>query len=404
MKLKELHAVLKRSFNLEAGTVPVPETGQRFENFTFSSEATDLLRNAGKGNPAPVLGDGAEDAEERELSDRVALAADSEIAENANFRYAVLLPAGESRPDAAIVLLHGLNERVWDKYLPWASELSAGTGKAVVLFPMAFHMNRSPPSWNDSRPMRRLSRFRLKARPETLCSSLSNAAISARLSSDPSRFFWSGLQSYRDVCGFFRLVRDGGHPLLAPGAKLDLFTYSIGSFLGEILSCADEEGLFSASRLLCLCGGPVFDRLYPTSKFILDSAAAADAYSFWAENLESREKLDPALGRALADVPGTWFKAFLNFDSAREFRESRLRALAPRISALAFSGDSVVHANEVRNTLQGARGDVPIPISLLQPSYPCRHEDPFPVGEIRQADSVDATFKYVLSGFCRFLS
>ena len=67
---------------------------------------------------------------------------DNQIKENQNFTYYVVVPSneGDTKPDkkfgSAILLFHGLNERSWDKYRPWANYLSDKTGKPVILFPI----------------------------------------------------------------------------------------------------------------------------------------------------------------------------------------------------------------------------------------------------------------------------
>ncbi|HBG53758.1 MAG TPA: hypothetical protein DDW70_06070, partial [Rikenellaceae bacterium] len=63
-------------------------------------------------------------------------AADTAIGENQQFRYVVFAPAGALRFDRAIILLHGLNERSWQKYLTWAEDLVMTCGLPVVLFPI----------------------------------------------------------------------------------------------------------------------------------------------------------------------------------------------------------------------------------------------------------------------------
>jgi len=74
---------------------------------------------------------------------------DGKIDENFSFVYPVFMPGGKQRADKAILLLHGLNERNWSKYLTWAEQLCKKTGKAVILFPIAYHVNRSPLSWTS---------------------------------------------------------------------------------------------------------------------------------------------------------------------------------------------------------------------------------------------------------------
>lgn len=74
---------------------------------------------------------------------------DDHILENKSFTYTIFAPSGKEKREKAIILLHGLNERTWEKYLTW--DLAESTGKPVILFPIAFHMNRTPGSWCNPR-------------------------------------------------------------------------------------------------------------------------------------------------------------------------------------------------------------------------------------------------------------
>ncbi len=84
------------------------------------------------------------------------------------------------KTNGAIILLHGLNEKDWNKYLPWAYKLMKLTGKQVVLFPIAFHMNRSPAKWIDPRFLRTANKERKQIFPKVANSSFANIALSAR--------------------------------------------------------------------------------------------------------------------------------------------------------------------------------------------------------------------------------
>ena len=58
-----------------------------------------------------------------------------------------------------------------------------------------------------------------------------NAAISSRLEAHPQRIFWSGLQTYSDITEVVKDIKKGKIKGISPEADLDLFGYSIGSFL-----------------------------------------------------------------------------------------------------------------------------------------------------------------------------
>ncbi len=306
--------------------------------------------------------------------------ADAHIAENSRFRYHVFMPARLKKASRAILMFHGFNEKYWAKYLPWAKRLSETTGKAVILFPIAFHMNRAPHDWSEQRKMFAISEQRREAFPQVVNSTLSNVAISTRLHTRPQRFFWSGLQTYYDMIRLTEDVKAGRHPLIEPDAEFDIFAYSIGCLLAEILVMTNQNGYFDRSKTFMFCGGPVFNRLSPVSKFILDSEANVALYSFVVEHLESHLKRDAHLRHYLGDdhPEGVNFRSMLNYGNMRNRREDTFRRIGERIMALALANDTVVPPYEVMNTLQGAARDIPIRVDVLDFPYEYKHEDPFP--------------------------
>ena len=146
---------------------------------------------------------------------------------------------------------------------------------------MAFHMNRTPEIWSDPRIMREVSKWKTHNYPKTSSSSLANAALNMRLQFMPQRFLWSGLQSYYDVIELVKQIKAGDHPLIESSGKIDFFSYSIGSFLAEIILMRNHDNLFDESRLFNFCGGPILSRTNPVSKYILDSEANIAVYSFF---------------------------------------------------------------------------------------------------------------------------
>ena len=111
---------------------------------------------------------------------------DESIQENKHFMYPVFMPE-KSKRKQCIILLHGLNERSWEKYGCWAESLAKFTGKPVLLFPIAFHMNRSPNDWYNPRVMIEYVKERKMqcVDPENL--TFVNLALSERLSKTPLR-------------------------------------------------------------------------------------------------------------------------------------------------------------------------------------------------------------------------
>ena len=328
---------------------------------------------------------------------------DSQVPENRDFRYPVFHPGRVGKAREMLLLFHGFNEKHWHKYLPWAQRLAATTGKAVVLFPIAFHMNRAPQEWSDCRLMHRASERRRQALPELIASSLSNVAISARLQSRPQRFIWSGLQTYCDVLQLLTQIREDRHPLIAPETSVDILAYSIGCCLAQILMMTNPDGLFEHSRLCLLCGGAVFNRMSPVSKLILDSESDVTLYSYVVEHLGSHLQHDSRLRHYLGEAhpEGLNFRSMLNYGVMRLEREAHFRRMAPRLMAVTLERDTVIPPYEVINTLQGAARDIPVRVDVLDFPYPYQHEDPFPA-KLALREPVDRAFREVFDAIAAF--
>lgn len=329
---------------------------------------------------------------------------DSEVVENQRFRYHVFKPVQEGKSNKVILMFHGFNEKNWHKYLPWAKRLVETTGKTLVLFPIAFHMNRAPQQWSNRRLMFQVSEQRKKAFPNALSSSLSNVAISSRLQSRPQRFFWSGLQTFYDVIQLIDQIRFNNHPEIDAHATIDIFAYSIGSLLSQILLMNNPKGYFTDTRLCMFCGGSVFNRMSPVSKFILDSEANVALYSFVIEHLDSHLKNDSRLGHYLSlDHPeGRDFLCMLNYRTQRISREEKFRRLSEQLMAITLEKDTVMPAYEVINTLQGVSRNIPVKIHNLDFPYEYKHEDPFPVSSANE-EKVNNCFEEVFKLASEFL-
>jgi hypothetical protein len=403
----DLYNYLKNLVNYEPDLILLPEVNQKVLNFSFFSESHDILVHAYKKIvPQSLETLSSDDQKAGEIMNSITMVPDHEIQENINFRYHMIMPLEAEELDKVIIVLHGFNERHWTKYLPWASHLCTETGRAVILFPIAFHMNRSPELWNDSHLMRAVSQLRKKLFPGIIHSTLSNAAISVRLSANPARFFWSGLESYFDINLLMDNIINGKHPGIKKGANFNFFTYSIGTLLCEIIMMTNDKDMYKDTKFVTFCGGPVFNRLSPVSKFILDSEANVNLYSFLVEHLDSHIKSDPALFKYLMDDQkpvGRNFRSLLNYRLDRKYREDKFKEMADRILAITLQNDEVVPPYEVINTFQGTLRNVKVQVNVEDLPYPYRHEDPFPTTSLKNADIVDKNFRRIFSHICAFL-
>ena len=398
-----LHAHLKKVCNYIDDEIDLGG-GLVLRNFDFSSRIRfpEPFREQGPNLALPELQD--EGCELSSLYTHLNMT-DSDISDNLNFRYHIIYPPHEKKARNIIILFHGFNEKHWDKYLPWAFHLARKTGKAVVMFPIAFHMNRAPAIWSDKRHMHKASQERKRRYPFLIDSTLSNAAISTRLHNRPERFIWSGLESYHDVIDLVESIKKGQHPGIEPEAGIDFCSYSIGTFLGEIVLMTNKNGYFADSKYATFCGGPVFNRLSPVSKFILDSESNVSLYSYLVEHLESHMRDSPQLNHLLSGAfeEGVNFRCLLNYKKELQYREDKFRAFSERFYAVALANDEVVPAYEVINTLQGSRKDIGIRVDVLDYEYPHRHEDPFPINS-RISGAVDKAFTLTFDRIGEFLS
>lgn len=372
-------------------------------NFDFKSKSQSILPG-GKSNSDDYEFIPAETEYEPDVIRKMLNKNDAEIMENLHFKYHTLSFKSEEKSKGIILMFHGFNEKIWAKYLPWAKYLLEKTGKTIVMFPIAFHMNRAPIAWSSTREMYKISQERKERHPNVICSSLSNVAISTRLHNKPQRFIWSGLQTYYDVVELFEEIKRGEHPTIASDTTIDVFAYSIGCLLAEILMMTNKNGYMDNSRFVAFCGGAVFNRLSPVSKFILDSEANVSLYSYLVEHLESHLKRDLVMARHLGeDYPeGINYRSMLDYKVLTKHREEIFRQMSDRVYAVSLEQDSVIPPYEIINTLQGTRRDIPIKVDILDYAYKYKHEDPFPaISNI--AEEVDQAFHLTFEPIAEFL-
>ncbi len=329
---------------------------------------------------------------------------DIAVEENRFFKYRVLSPGGIEKNRRVIFLFHGFNEKDWKKYMPWAELMCLGTGASVVLFPIAFHMQRAPKYWSSKREMFKLSTRRKERFPNIVNSTLSNVAISMRLHSMPQRFIWSGLQTFYDVTAFISDCKHGNHPHIEADFTFNIFAYSIGGFLAQILKLTNPEHYFTDTRVCLFCSGAAFNRLSPVSKFILDSEANVALYSFLVEHFDKMLEKDRMLNHYINEghQEGRVFYSMLDYQKERAFREKLLKENEDHIYAITLGKDSVIPSYEVINTQKGAYRDINIRVDEIDFDREYKHENPFPEDTDREGqvrEEMESVFKKVCDFF-----
>lgn len=292
---------------------------------------------------------------------------DSMIEENRSFPYVIFTPPGYKKGSKAIILLHGLNERNWNKYLIWAEELVKRCQKPVILFPIAFHMNRTPQSWSSPRWIMPFSSERKNINKEIKNITAFNYVLSSRLSISPLRFYISGRQSIYNLWQLVSEIQNGKHELFCKNTDTDIFAYSIGSLLAQIALISNPDNLFSKTKLFSFCGGSIFEKMNGSAKDILDEEANLIIHQYY-------------LKKPIAIMCDTIEKAFNEMVSCRRLkseRENFFIKAQDRIKFLTLKKDTVMPTDGVKEAIGeqtfdkiGEEIDFPFQYS---------HQIPFPV-------------------------
>lgn len=365
---------LKEIFSSDINKISIPGSGICIHNVQFNSE---------------------------EPSDCFLNINDSRFGENSVFSYPVFSPE-DPKNRRIILLFHGLNERSWLKYLVWAYYLCELTGSYVVLFPIAFHINRSPEAWRDPRQMSLVMDERRSSFGNISGSSFANVALSERLNEDPLRFFFSGYRTLNDIMKLASTVRKGEHPVIPAGSRIDIFAYSIGAFLSQILLMSDPGDLFSESKLFIFCGGSVFSNMHGTSKLIMDEQAFERIYDYYLHDFEKTiVRKNPLSGFLNSTRTGLSFRSMIDTSRLRSFREKIFRSLGDRMHSVSLINDRVIPPAGILSTMKltGSMQNV----EIIEFPYQYSHENPFPLFTSEISMKVNSCFEMIFTQAAEFL-
>jgi hypothetical protein len=233
-------------------------------------------------------------------------------------------------------------------------------------------------------------------------SSFANIAISNRLIEDPMRFFKSGYQTTTDIVKLLSGIRNGEHELIPKTNKINIFAYSIGAFLAEIILMGNPENLFAESKLFIFCGGSVFSNMKGSSKLIMDSLAFDRVYNYYLNDFEQTITGESPLVNFLrSSQVGMAFRSMIDLGRLKLFRENILKHLKDQIHSISLLKDSVIPCKGVISTLAGPeKRDI---VDVWDFPYIYSHENPFPVLETPFSKKVDYWFEKVFTEAALFL-
>ncbi|MCK9625152.1 MAG: DUF6051 family protein [Bacteroidales bacterium] len=315
---------------------------------------------------------------------------DSNIEENIDFQYNIFAPKGTHKSKKGILLLHGLNERSWEKYLPWAEKLCKNTGQPVILFPIAFHMNRTPGTWYNPRSIMPWLEKRKSEYTELCNSSFVNVALSSRLSDSPLRFYVSGRESLFNIVQLLNDIRNGEHPLFAEEATINVFGYSIGALLSQVLMLSNPENLFDNSKFFLFCGGSIFEKMNGSAREIMDKEAYDKIYKYYTTGFNFKE-----------DYIEHAFQSMVNTCSYQQERETFFEKAKNKIKAITLKKDVVIPTIGAIE----AFGKKTSNIILEETDFPFEycHQNPFPLNKKIAPELLSRAFLSIFNSAAAFI-
>ncbi len=322
---------------------------------------------------------------------------DDHIQENKSFNYTIFAPSGKEKRDKAIILLHGLNERTWEKYLTWAEYLANSTGKPVILFPIAFHMNRTPGSWCNPRTVLPWVGRRKKEINDLANSTFANITLSSRLSVNPLRFYASGRESVYNLWQLVYEIKNGNHPLFKEDTSINLFAYSIGALLSQVLLLSNPAEMFSDTRLFMFCGGSIFSQMNGNARDIMDQEAFDSLQRYYRQDFLESRSLPTSFKNDFLEQA---FKAMIRPDVLQEYRESFFEKACNRIRAISLKKDVVMPTEGIIKALGKVSDKV---LEEIDFPFQYSHQIPFPFRSKTDQPLVNQAFNNVFSKAAAFL-
>jgi hypothetical protein len=217
------------------------------------------------------------------------------------------------------------------------------------------------------------------------------------------RFFKSGYQTTSDIVKLLSAIRDGEHEIIPRTNRFNIFAYSIGAFLAEIILMGNPGNLFSESKLFIFCGGSVFSNMQGSSKLIMDSVAFDRVYNYYLNDFEKTlTGKSPLVEFLRSNQIGMAFRSMIDLGRLKIFRENILKNLKDQIHSLSLLKDSIIPCKGIISTLgNNNRKNI---VDVWDFPYAYTHENPFPILESPLSKKVDFWFEKVFAEATMFLA
>lgn len=388
MSLTALHKKLKTLYSYNAEQIEIEDSSVVIRNYRFHS---DYVQQIGQ----------CADAAMAARFEAVAQA-DSLIVENTDFVFPIVFPEANRSYSSAILVFHGINERSWKKYLPWAYTLAERAQEPVILFPMAYHVNRGLRRWATPQAMQ-AQLERRQDLPNQDCSTFANVAISQRIDEAPMRFLSTAMQSAYDIEQLARRIKAGQIAGLQPDARVDMFAYSIGAILAQALLIANTDGLFEQSKLFLFCGGSHFSSMRGCTRLIMDKVAYTTLQSFFLDEFfRMAQERSPfgAYFRENALGRGFWTMLAPRCDASL-FNKQMMR-LGAGLQIVTLRDDTVIPSASIKEAFADVCEQTDAELREYHFDFEYRHEMPFPILNDASSVLVDAAFDEVFDEAAAF--
>jgi len=199
-----------------------------------------------------------------------------------------------------------------------------------------------------------------------------------------------------NVCQLMEEIRDDKSPIFKKECAVNIFSYSIGSLLSQVLLMSNPCGYFSKSKLFMFCGGSLFGEMNGNSRMIMDKTSFELLNHYYRNDFIQEQ----ALNKGAEDSIYKAFIAHIDKEFKKKERYHFYKKAQKRIRAISLKKDIVIPSSGIRNALGSIWKKC---LKELDFPFKYSHEAPFPAIEKGGSLELDYWFETVFSEAALFL-